>query len=149
MGLDHDPTPKIFNWPVLYEIKHVSNGLSEVIKLKVEIDGDSVQLVDDNENSLNISSHNGYTVVGSGRYGGEHTECIFYNAIGPFGKVDLFMVIPSSGYKFTDHKKIKIIPPGPTVLNGLTITPQPLGMFQQFNFNFQSKRIHNTFKSIS
>lgn len=146
--LDRDPTPEIFNWPVKYAIKHVGNGLSEIIELKALFNSSEVKLVDDNKNSFYITSYKGYTVVGSGRYGGEHTECIFYNAIGSLGKVDLFMVVPSFGVTFTNPRKIKIISPGPIILNDVTITPQPLTMFQQFSFNFLSKRIHNTLKPI-
>lgn len=146
--LDQDPTSEMFDWPVKYVKKHVSGEQSETIGLKALFNSNEVKLVDDNENPFYITSYKGYTVVGSGRYGGEHTECISYNAIGPFGKVDLFMVVPSFGVTFTNPRKIKIISPGPIILNGVTITPEPLTMFQQFSFNFLSKRIHNTLKPI-
>ena len=146
--LDYDPIPRTFVWPVKYIKKYISSKPPESVELKVEFIMSNVEASDSSNGSYRIESSKGYTVVGSGRYGGEHTECISYKAVGSLGKIDLFMVIPSSGVTFTNSRKIKIISPGPMILGDSIITPQPLTMFQQFNFNSLSKRIHNTLQPI-
>lgn len=146
--LDYDPIPHTLSWPVRYIKKYINGTPSESVELKIEFSMSHVEASDSSDGSYRIELSKGHTVVGSGGYGGDYTECINYRAVGSFATVDLFTVIPLSDTKFTSPKKIKIVYPGPTKSDSVIITPQPLTIFKQFNFNSLSKRIHNTLQPI-
>ncbi|HEX7542491.1 MAG TPA: hypothetical protein VF385_00200 [Patescibacteria group bacterium] len=144
--LDQDPIPKIFNWPVKYRLN--SNYLSSKnIELRIQFDkNNTVKLSDKNEGIYNFKLFKGYTIVGGDRYGGNNTECFFCRVIGTLGEMDLFSVIPLMSFEFKNMKSIKILPPGPIKKEDITITPEPLTIFQQFSFNSLSKRIFKILK---
>jgi len=144
--LEQGPTSKKFNWPVIYIKEHGDGTPSESVKLKVRFSSGNIDLVDINGSCYHLKLVEGYTVLGSSRYGGYNVACTSYKAVGSLDEIDLFMVIPSSGAEFTNRRKIKIIFPSPTKLGNVTITPEPLAIFQQFSFNLLSKRIHDNYK---
>lgn len=145
--LDQDPIPITFNWPVKYKLKNNIDHSRRNIELKIQFNGNkAVELFDTNGDIYSIEFIKVHTVVGSGSYGGNYTECFSYKAIGYKGEIDLFSVIPLKGDMFSNNINIQILPPGPIKNEYTATTPEPLTMFQHFSFNLLSRRIFNILK---
>lgn len=146
--LEQSPDLRIFNWPVKYKVEGGNESHQREIELKVRFGGQNDITLTDNASVIySIRSSRGYTVVGTSPYGGYHSECFFYRAVGQLGEIDLFSVIPINDVKFNNLKRTQILLPGPIRRENIVITPKPLTMFQQFNFSLISRRIHNTLRA--